>query len=58
MPDTIIESNSNALSMKEQIIKKYPHYKDWPHWDTDGFPVPPPEEVNAIIAKGLEVSFD
>jgi hypothetical protein len=58
MTDKIESLSDAALSNKEHFIKKYPDYKDWPYWDSNGYPQPPQEEIDAIIAKGLEVTFD
>jgi len=60
MLENKIQSTSKAdLLKKEKFFQEFPeereHYKDWPFWDDNGYPMPDPAEVNAIIAKGIVV---
>ena len=34
---------------KAAFIKKYPDYKNWPHWDDYGYPMPDPKELEHFI---------
>jgi len=54
MPENKIQSTSDALLKREKFYSRFPemreHYKDWPYWDEDGYPMPNPAELATFIS--------
>ena len=52
-------SKEESLVKREKFFQDFPeereHYKDWPFWDKDGYPMPDPAELATYVSSTPEM---